>query len=152
MELQGRQSHLRAGLPGEEQPDGELGGDREPVDPGWNSRVLRWSVRRRDRISNAAFCWVKDVQTDQTIGGMHIRLGAAYRCVVRDSYFHHSKNYGFGTDCYGIVLGCFSADNLIENNIARYMNKPILLIVRGAATSSATTTQTTRGLTTPGRK
>ncbi len=82
-------------------------------------------------ISNSAFCWVKDVQTDQTIGGMHIRLGAAYRCVVRDSYFHHSKNYGFGADCYGIVLGCFSADNLIENNIARYMNKPILLMVSG---------------------
>jgi len=82
-------------------------------------------------IANAAFCWVKDVQTDQTNGGMHIRLGAAYRCVVRDSYFHHSANYGFGTDCYGIVLGCFSADNLVENNIARYMNKPILMMVSG---------------------
>lgn len=82
-------------------------------------------------IDNAAFCWVKDVQTDQTNGGMHVRLGAAYRCVVRDSYFHHSANYGFGADCYGIVIGCFSADNLIENNIARYMNKPILLSVSG---------------------
>ncbi len=82
-------------------------------------------------ISNAAFCWVKDVQTDQTNGGMHVRLGAAYRCVVRDSNFHHSANYGYGTDCYGIVLGCFSADNLVENNIARYMNKPILMSVSG---------------------
>ena len=25
-------------------------------------------------ISNAAYCWVKDVQTDGTIGGMHISL------------------------------------------------------------------------------
>ena len=82
-------------------------------------------------ISNAAFCWVKDVQTDQTIGGMHVRLGAVYRSVVRDSYFHNSANYGFALDCYGIVLGCFSADNLIENNIARYMNKPILMSVSG---------------------
>ena len=82
-------------------------------------------------IANAAFCWVKDVQTDGTIGGMHIRLGATYRSVVRDSYFHHSASYGFGADCYGIVLGCFSADNLVENNIARYMNKPILLNVSG---------------------
>jgi hypothetical protein len=82
-------------------------------------------------IANAAFCWVKDVQTDQTIGGMHVRLGAVYRSVVRDSYFHNSANYGFALDCYGIVLGCFSADNLIENNIARYMNKPILMSVSG---------------------
>jgi len=82
-------------------------------------------------IANAAFCWVKDVQTDGTIGGMHVRLGATYRSVVRDSYFHHSANYGFGADCYGIVLGCFSADNLVENNIARYQNKPILLSVSG---------------------
>jgi hypothetical protein len=82
-------------------------------------------------IANAAFCWVKDVQTDQTNGGMHVRLGAAYRCVVRDSAFMYSANYGFGTDCYGIVLGCFSADNLVENNIARYMNKPILFMVSG---------------------
>jgi len=82
-------------------------------------------------IANAAFCWVKDVQTDQTIGGMHVRLGGTYRSVVRDSYFHHSANYGFGVDCYGIVLGCFSADNLVENNIARYMNKPILMSVSG---------------------
>jgi hypothetical protein len=78
-------------------------------------------------ITNAAYCWAKDVQTDGTIGGMHIAMRGAYRCVVRDSYIHHSANYGFGTDCYGIVVGCGSADNLIENNIARYMNKPIQL-------------------------
>ncbi len=78
-------------------------------------------------ISNAAYCWVKDVQTDGTIGGMHVVLTGTYRCVVRDSYFHHSANYGFGTDCYGIVLRCGAADNLVENNIVRYMNKPILM-------------------------
>jgi hypothetical protein len=77
-------------------------------------------------ISNAAYCWVKDVQTDGTIGGMHVSLTAAYRCVVRDGYFHHSASYGFGEDCYGIVLRCGAADNLVENNIVRYMNKPIL--------------------------
>src|SRR5262249_11325906 len=48
-----------------------------------------------------------------------------------DSYFHHSANYGFGVDCYGIVLRCGGADNLIENNIVRYMNKPILFNVTG---------------------
>jgi hypothetical protein len=76
-------------------------------------------------ISNAGYCWVKDVQTDSTIGGIHVALRGSYRCVIRDGYFHNSANYGFGTDCYGIVVGCASSDNLIENNIARYMNKPL---------------------------
>jgi hypothetical protein len=81
-------------------------------------------------ISNAAYCWVKDVQTN-AVGGMHVSLSSTYRCVVRDGYFHHSANYGYALDCYGIVLRCGAADNLIENNIVRYMNKPILFNVSG---------------------
>ena len=77
-------------------------------------------------VSNAAYCWVKDVQTDGTSNGMHVTLTATNRCVVRDGHFHNSAQYGFGKDNYGIVLRCGSADNLVENNIARYMNKPIL--------------------------
>jgi hypothetical protein len=77
-------------------------------------------------VSSAADCWVKDVQTDGTLDGMHVTLTGTLRCVVRDSHFHNSKVYGFGQDNYGIVLRCGAADNLIENNIARYMNKPIL--------------------------
>jgi hypothetical protein len=82
-------------------------------------------------ISNAAYCWVKDVQTDATNDGMHVRLGGTYRCVVRDSYFHHSASYGFAHDCYGIVLGCGVAETLVENNIVRYMNKPIMFAISG---------------------
>lgn len=82
-------------------------------------------------ISNAAYSWVKDVQTDGTITGMHLRMAGAYRVVVRDSYFHHSAHYDYAADCYGIVIGCASSENLIENNIARYMNKPIMFAVSG---------------------
>ena len=82
-------------------------------------------------ISNAAYSWVRDVQTDESIGGMHIALTGTYRVVIRDGYHHHSANYGFGADCYGIVLRCGAADNLVENNIVRYMNKPILFNVSG---------------------
>jgi len=57
---------------------------------------------------------------------MPIRLAGTYRCVVRDSHFHNSYSYGFGQDNYGIVLACGAADNLVENNVARFMNKPIL--------------------------
>ena len=77
-------------------------------------------------VSNAAYCWVKDVQTDGTLNGMHVTLTGTNRCVVRDSHFHNSAQYGFGQDNYGIVMRCGAADNLVENNIARYMNKPIL--------------------------
>jgi hypothetical protein len=77
-------------------------------------------------VSNAAYCWVKDVQVDGTTSGMPIRLAGTYRCVVRDSHFHNSYSYGFGQDNYGIVLACGAADNLVENNIARFLNKPIL--------------------------
>lgn len=77
-------------------------------------------------VSNAAYCWVKDVQVDGTTSGMPIRLAGTYRCVIRDSHFHNSYSYGFGQDNYGIVLACGAADNLVENNVARFMNKPIL--------------------------
>ncbi len=82
-------------------------------------------------IANAAHVWVKDVQTGGSITGMHIALAATYGSVVRDSYVHHSGNYNYAADCYGVVTRCGSADNLIENNIIRYMNKPVLFSVSG---------------------
>jgi hypothetical protein len=78
-------------------------------------------------VSGAAYCWVKDVEVDGTTSGMPIRLAGTYRCVVRDSHVHNSYSYGFAQDNYGIVLACGSADDLVENNVARFMNKPILL-------------------------
>ena len=77
-------------------------------------------------VSNAAYCWVKDVQVDGTTSGMPVRLAGTYRCVVRDSHFHNSYSYGFAQDNYGIVLACGAADNLVENNVARFMDKPIV--------------------------
>ncbi len=77
-------------------------------------------------VSNAAYSWVKDVQVDGTTSGMPMRLVGTYRCVIRDSHVHNSYSYGFGQDNYGIVLACGAADNLVENNVARFINKPIL--------------------------
>jgi hypothetical protein len=81
-------------------------------------------------VWNAAYSWIRDVETD-TPTGMHIVLSGAYRFVVRDSYVHHSGNYGYGVGCYGIVLRFQSADCLVENNIARFVNKPILFNASG---------------------
>lgn len=81
-------------------------------------------------VWNAAYSWIKDIETD-TITGMHIVLSGTYRFVVRDSYIHHSGNYGYGVGCYGIVLRFQTADALVENNIARFVNKPILFNASG---------------------
>jgi hypothetical protein len=81
-------------------------------------------------VWNAAYSWVKDIETD-TITGMHIVLSGTYRFVVRDSYVHHSGNYGYGTGCYGIVIRFQAADSLVENNISRYVNKPIVFNASG---------------------
>lgn len=82
-------------------------------------------------VWNAASSWIADVETDGSIDGEHIVLSGTYRFVVRDSYVHHSATYGFGQDCYGIVLRFQAADDLIENNVARWMNKPILFNASG---------------------
>lgn len=82
-------------------------------------------------VWNAASSWIADVETDGTIDGQHIVLSGTYRFVVRDSYVHHSATYGFGEDCYGIVLRFQAADDLVENNVARWMNKPILFNASG---------------------
>jgi hypothetical protein len=82
-------------------------------------------------VSNAAYSWLKDVQVDGTNSGMPIRLAGTFRCVVRDSHVHNSSSYGFGQDNYGIVLACGAADNLVENNVVRFVNKPILFNVSG---------------------
>jgi hypothetical protein len=82
-------------------------------------------------VSNAAYSWVKDAQVDGTTSGMPIRLAGTYRCVIRDSHFHNSYSYGFAQDNYGIDLACGAADNLVENNVARFMNKPILFTNSG---------------------
>jgi hypothetical protein len=81
-------------------------------------------------VWNAAYSWVKDVEVD-TPNGMHVVLSGTYRFVVRDSYFHHSGTYGYGVGSYGIVLRFQTADALVENNISRYMNKPILFNASG---------------------
>ena len=98
----------------------------------WSSRAdgqaaTRGRTRGASTSPDAAYCWVKDVQVDGTTSGMPIRLAGTYRCVVRDSHVHNSYSYGFAQDNYGIVLACGSADDLVENNVARFMNKPILL-------------------------
>jgi hypothetical protein len=86
---------------------------------------------------NVAYCWVKNVEIDGKLvpgdpahpgsGGPGIQLGHAFRCVVRDSYVHHSRRMVPNAGSYGILIGNASSDNLVENNIAVWWCKPIML-------------------------
>jgi hypothetical protein len=81
------------------------------------------------RVSNAAYCWLKGVESDgayPTFGGRHVSLFHCYRCEVRDSYAHHSGSYSPGGHAYGISIEGQSTDCLVENNIAYMLNKPIV--------------------------
>jgi hypothetical protein len=79
-------------------------------------------------LHQAAFCWVKNIEIDgtqNTWSGRHIELYAqTYRCEVRDSYFHGSSNYWQGGNAYGIDYQ--GSECLIENNVVRELNKPIV--------------------------
>jgi hypothetical protein len=80
----------------------------------------------------AAYSWIKNVESDTLDeGGIHIELNGCYRCVVRDSYVHHSHNYNAGGNAYGIAVNAHTTNSLVENDIAYYLNKAILADVTG---------------------
>jgi hypothetical protein len=82
---------------------------------------------------NVAYGWIKNVESDGDpaagpgMTGVHIALFHAYRCEVRGSYVHHARRIVPGGGAYGIALSNQSSDNLIEDNIARYLNKPLVV-------------------------
>ena len=87
---------------------------------------------------NTAYCWARNIESDgrpldanHRMTGAHIQLVHAFRSEIRDSYFHHATVISAGGGAYGISLGTSSSDNLIENNIAVHLNKPILLNTSG---------------------
>lgn len=88
-------------------------------------------------LLNVAYGWVRDVESDGDpqsgpgVTGSHIALLHAYRCEVRESYVHHARNIAPGGGAYGITISNQSSENLVEDNVARYLNKPILVAGSG---------------------
>jgi hypothetical protein len=88
-------------------------------------------------LLNVAYGWVKNVESDGDpasgpgMAGTHIGLLHAFRCEVRGSYVHHARNINPGGSAYGIGIALQSSDNLVEDNIVRYLNKPILMVGSG---------------------
>jgi Pectate lyase superfamily protein len=78
----------------------------------------------------AAYSWVKNVESEYSKGGS-VALYSSFRCVVRDSYLHQSKNPNPGGDGYGFSINNGSADNLVENDISWNFNKVIVMRASG---------------------
>lgn len=93
-------------------------------------------------LLNTAYCWVRRVESDghrvpadlahhPGMTGNSVGLLHAYRCVVRDSYVHHARSIVNGGGAYGIAVEDGSSENLVENNIVVWLNKPIVMNVSG---------------------
>jgi hypothetical protein len=75
-------------------------------------------------VQYAAYSWIKGVETDH-VDGVHVALAGTYRFVLRESYAHHSATYSYGGVSYGYSLEWQASDNLVEDNVVLYLNKPI---------------------------
>jgi hypothetical protein len=88
-------------------------------------------------LLNAAFSWVKNVETDGStatglgLTGSHVAMERSYRCVLRDSYAHDATNIIQGGGAYGVRLVAHTSDSLIENNVIRNLNKPLVTQASG---------------------
>lgn len=81
-------------------------------------------------LANAAYCWVRNVESDHQFGAA-IDIDGSYQCEVRDSYFHSTSMPVPGGGGYGISFSFYSSENLLENNISWNMNKVMVMRASG---------------------
>jgi Pectate lyase superfamily protein len=77
-------------------------------------------------MSGSAYCWVKNIESNYTDGD-HLRAFFAYRCEIRDSYFHDAFTHSPGQTDADVFIADKSSGLLIENNILRRMHVSIML-------------------------
>ena len=87
--------------------------------------------------NNVSYCWIDGLELDGNPGthniGSYVRPGGisghsielfhAYRCEVRGSYIHHSRNIREGGGSYLVTLSGYTSESLVENNIIVFGNK-----------------------------
>jgi hypothetical protein len=82
------------------------------------------------RMEVAAYSWVRNVESQWSVGASG-RMYYCFRCEMRDSYFHQTKNPNPGGAGYGIDISVATSDSLVENNISWLFNKVILMRAAG---------------------
>lgn len=101
--------------------------------PGQYAGVEDLTVQNADNnvvISDSKYSWVKNIESAGS-RGVSVNLLGTWRCEVRDSYVHDTKNATPGGAGYGIGFGWAAADNLVENNISIRFNKVMVMRASG---------------------
>ncbi len=86
---------------------------------------------------NLAYGWIKNVESDGNpatgpgMAGASIALDQCFRCEIRGCYVHHARQIVYGGGAYGIDLRSQTSDCLVEDNIAVWLDKPIVLVASG---------------------
>jgi len=84
-------------------------------------------------VMNVAYGWIRNVESDGDpargpgVTGAHVSLFHAFRCEVRGSHLHHARSINPGGGAYGIAISNQSSDNLVEDNVVRVLNKPVVV-------------------------
>lgn len=84
-------------------------------------------------IMNVAYGWIRNVESDGDpsrgpgVTGAHVALFHAFRCEVRGSHLHHARSINPGGGAYGVAISNQSSENLIEDNVVRMLNKPVVV-------------------------
>jgi hypothetical protein len=79
-------------------------------------------------LKNAAPCWLRDVESEDT-SVAHVVTTSVLWCGVRDSDLHHAHDYGGGGPGYGVDLGNHTTACLIENNVFVHLGQAMLVQV-----------------------
>lgn len=82
-------------------------------------------------ISNAAYCWVKGVESYNAPKKHIMTFWGTYGCEIRECYFHEAQAFD-GDHGYGIHVFGFSCDNLIEDNIFYHLHVGVVFEAGGA--------------------
>ncbi len=86
---------------------------------------------------NLAYGWIRNVESDGNpatgpgMAGASIALDQCFRCEIRGCYVHHARQIVYGGGAYGIDLRSQTSDCLVEDNIAVWLDKPIVLVASG---------------------
>lgn len=72
--------------------------------------------------------WIRDCVSEDTMTA-HVGLSESLWCEIRDSYFHHSHDYGGGGHGYGASLGMHTTASLVENNVFEHLRHSMIIQV-----------------------
>ncbi|MFC1672205.1 hypothetical protein ACFL01_03620, partial [Planctomycetota bacterium] len=76
-------------------------------------------------VSKAADCWIRRCHTEFPLNA-HVKVSLSHGITVRDNLMHHAYGYGGGGQGYGVWLGHWSTDCLVENNVFYHLRHAML--------------------------